>query len=435
MADTARSIALAGCWLALVAAPLATLAACGTARSHAQERERAAGVPVDVRTEIIRAAATEYLMDFSASVRKAADRIASQSSDPQVQRAALLWKLNAIPAMQEACFRADPLAAYFDAWLLAAQLAEFFEAGAGRNVFGDQQDIAIETSRHLTQTAERLWREYVTSEDDLDAEARDRVAAWVQAHPLEDLSFERSSPLGPLAELAPDRGNALQRVNNLDEQVAVLAHQARLVLSDVHLQVRGEAELLIDQAVEEVVRQPAVEELVGAALDATQAAERAASVAEAVPELVREERAIVLDAVSEQRELLMDGVRGERELMLEAVASERAIVLDAVAAERAALLAGIADERALVLRGVDEQRLATLEWLQPQLDRQREEATQDIERLVADAIREADETAHALVDTIMIRLVIGFVIGIAIAVVLAPIVAHAYVRVWPKRSA
>ena len=66
---------------------------------------------------------------------KAADQIQSQTKDPQVQRNALLWKINAISACYRAALVEDPLLGYVDVVILCRQMEIFFTTGPGRNSF------------------------------------------------------------------------------------------------------------------------------------------------------------------------------------------------------------------------------------------------------------------------------------------------------------
>ena len=109
----------------------------------------------------------------------------------------------------------------------------------------------------------------------------------------------------------------------------------------------------------------------------------------------------------------------------------------AISLERERLVGAIAGalsaERSELLRDVELQRLATLEW-----------ATAERRAAIADARRELAGAMEVLraeravvildlrhtVDLVLLRVAIFLVA----AVVLAPLVAHAYARVWPRRS-
>ena len=81
-------------------------------------------------------------------IEQAADRIAAGTTNRAVQRAALEWKIEAVPAMRGALFQPDPLTALVDSWALCNQMADYFETGPGKTALGDSSP----TSRgHLPQ--------------------------------------------------------------------------------------------------------------------------------------------------------------------------------------------------------------------------------------------------------------------------------------------
>jgi hypothetical protein len=99
----------------------------------------------------LRAALREYSITFAAQVDSAASAIERRATDAAVKRTALVWRLRAIPEMRQACFRPEPIAALFDAWIFALQMDQFFRNGAGADVFGSLQPEALEVSERLVE--------------------------------------------------------------------------------------------------------------------------------------------------------------------------------------------------------------------------------------------------------------------------------------------
>jgi hypothetical protein len=92
----------------------------------------------------------------------------------------------------------------------------------------------------------------------------------------------------------------------------------------------------------------------------------------------------------------------------------------------------MASEREVAMKAIDVLRLATLEWgtveRREVLTVVRQEFQAAIAALHQERIGAMDDTRR-LVDAVLLKMVL-FVLA---AVVLAPVVAHAYVRVWPRR--
>ena len=67
-------------------------------------------------------------------IEQTADQISAGTTNAAVQRAALLWKIEGVPALRAALFQPDPYTAQFDSWVLCFQMADYFETGPGQAV-------------------------------------------------------------------------------------------------------------------------------------------------------------------------------------------------------------------------------------------------------------------------------------------------------------
>jgi hypothetical protein len=271
----------------------------------------------------------------------------------------------------------------------------------------------VSVSTKLVADARALWASVSRSEADVDEWERTEIQPWVEAHPLTDLSFARTSGILKFAEVIRERGGAVQTLMTTQEQLEILSEEARIYLANAHKQVRGETELVLGDLIPPDQRESLVTgvKLLGASAD------RAATFLEQTPALIAAERREVLGAIDRQRQLLMDDVRreraevgamiaAEREIILRSVTEQRIEFMKAISSEHAAALKEFGSERAAILLAVNEQRLETLSWLGSKVHRETEE----------------------LVDRLMLRLVILIVVG----VVATPIIAHIYFRLWPR---
>src|SRR5436189_267717 len=105
----------------------------------------------------------------------------------------------------------DPLTAYADLWVLCRQMTAFFETGAGRDLFGPYQPLALTTARTLEA---RMETTFAAMFDPGDAGpklqwARGRTTAFAQAYPIESLSFRREPLTGHPNILMPDETKGL----------------------------------------------------------------------------------------------------------------------------------------------------------------------------------------------------------------------------------
>ena len=364
----------------------------------------------DFRTEALRLRMHEYSITFGAAVDLAATAIERRADDSTVRRNAVLWRARAIPEMRKACFRLEPIGALLDAWIFAAQMDQLFRQGPGTGAFGTFQPEAVEVSSRLLDQMRDIGRSIAVSPEAAAAFEHKFVEPWLTEHPLRDITFVRDSPIARFAEQSRESGDTFQSVGTMEELAISLAQQARIYLADLPRQVRGEVDLI---RVDLLSSEP-VASLQGDLHMSAVAAERIASTAEGISSLVPIERQTILDELSRQRTLVMDAVSAEREGAVSALSRAFAV------------------ERGELLRTFELQRLATLEWATAE----RREAVADVRRELAESIGILRAERAIVVDDVR-RMVDAVLLRVALflvaAVLLAPFVAHAYVRVWPRR--
>jgi len=84
-------------------------------------------------------------LPFSGMLEEAADSIIVETTDPEIRKLALMWKINGIPAMQAALFQPKPLAALLDAWALTIQTRDSVNGGPASEIVPDDiQTIALQ---------------------------------------------------------------------------------------------------------------------------------------------------------------------------------------------------------------------------------------------------------------------------------------------------
>lgn len=127
---------------------------------------------------------------FYSQVESAADLIERNTDSIPVKSNTLMWKINAEQNLQHTIFQASPTAAMLDTWVFTEQMVEFFETGAGKNVFGEQQAVAVEASIKLRDQFERTVKNFGAAKFSKNQEF---VKQYVASHPIKDMAFARES--------------------------------------------------------------------------------------------------------------------------------------------------------------------------------------------------------------------------------------------------
>jgi hypothetical protein len=205
--------------------------------------------------------------------------------------------------------------------------------------------------------------------------ARAQVAEFAAQHPIEDLDFTRVSAAPELSQVTEEaRKGVLDTVRTLEGRIDDLTARLTIYAAHTPRQARWEAEVFTEH------------------LFALPEMARLVALPQEVPQLVSQEREIVLDTLRAEREAVLVNVErqrldtqafvsGERDAVLAAVTSEREAIVTALADERRAVLEDVERQRADTLAMVREERLATLAWAEEQR-----------EVLLADVVREANTT-------------------------------------------
>ena len=165
-------------WAGLALVALVVAGACGAPKVSKRQTDimEKAGT-VSVSAAVLRVGVNDLVDRFAGRIEQSADRIVEQSDTVAVRQRALALKVDAIPMVYTAGFRADPLSAAIDVWVLAFQFREYVEAGAGRTAFGPQQRLLQEAARAQLADVDTVMRTIAIKPEYFDR-ARPQVEQW-----------------------------------------------------------------------------------------------------------------------------------------------------------------------------------------------------------------------------------------------------------------
>ena len=325
---------------------------------------------------------------FASTVQTTANDIYDETEDVAIRETAIRWKINAIPDIQAAVFRLDPLSGLADAFGFTAPMEQFFAEGAGKGLFGEQQHIAVNASRFLMSEV-RALAVRVVGQERLN-EVGPRYAAWVQKYPIQNISFGRRSVTGDAASItAANWGSGgLESVGRIEDLVRDLSDRLTIYGHQLPELARWHSELLVMEVDENLIMPlwENVESLDATAQSLDAEIKGIRAFVDATPDLISDERALILATVQKDLETALVDVDRQR---LETVA--------ALSQERAAIMSDVDALRAVLVGDVERARVAATSELEALVDRQ--------VQLIA------DET-DGLVDRIFWRALIVVVIGL-----------------------
>jgi hypothetical protein len=269
-------------------------------------------------------------------IERTANQIAAGTSDPAVRRAALRWKIDAVPALSAALFQPEPMTAVLDSWVLFNQMADFFETGVGKQQLGDSAPVAVEASRRLEQEIADVFAAMTVSHD--VSRVRAFAKSWAAAHPIRYAIPDRETALGRALERdVPESWSTGEAVADITISVDDLNRKLDVYNEHVFRQARWEAELLAsDLRLADVppLAERGVQsaESLAAAFDRIAPGfERLAAVAETTPGFVASERKATIDELGGELTRMIAFLERERIVALKQVTDERIAAIKSIA--------------------------------------------------------------------------------------------------------
>jgi hypothetical protein len=314
-------------------------------------------------------------------IERAADEIAAGTVDPAVRRAAIRWKIEAVPTLSAALFQPEPLTAVLDTWVFFNQMADYFETGPGNKQLGDSAPVAVESCRRLEQEMADVFAAMTASGD--VSRVRAFAKSWAADHPIRYAIPDRETALARALERdVPQSWSTGEAVAEFTTSVDDVNRKIDVYSDHLFRQIRWEADLLGSDL--------GLADLTPLAERAVQSAERATATLDTLAPAF--ERAV---AVAEDTPAL--------------VASERKAALDAFGADLTRTIAFLQQERIAALQQVTSERIAAIREISEAMTVERKALDQDLNRMGLEVVDHAMWRLAQLVAAVLIVLGIGTV--------------------------
>jgi hypothetical protein len=314
-------------------------------------------------------------------IERTADQIAAGTADPAVRRAAIRWKIDAVPTLRTALFQPEPFTAVLDTWVLFNQMADFFDTGVGSKQLGDSAPVAVESCRRLEQEIADVFAAMTVSGD--VSKVRAFAKSWAAAHPIRHAIPDREVALSRALEReVPASWSTGEAVAEITTSIDDLNRKLDVYSDQLFRQVRWEGELLgsdlrladVPPLAERTVQSA---ERVAAAFDRLAPGfERAVAVAEGTPALI---------------------------------GAERKAAIESLGRDLTRAMAFLQQERIVALRQVTEERLAAINGMSQTVSEERKALDRDIERIGLELVDHAVWRLAELAAAVLVFLGVGTV--------------------------
>jgi len=289
-------------------------------------------------SEELRLQINNFAIRYTGIIEEAADKIISQTNDPQIKQNALLWKINSIPAISEAIFLVEPYAALIDTWAFCLQTIHYFEEGKGKDLFGDYQSIAVTTSYKVENEIRLIIKKGVVDEDLSYAESH--MLPWVKENPIENLGFTRQSTINMTAKYIADRDrNLVASVGSMETTLNDLSMRLNIYYDQLPKLATWRAEYLANK----VMSDERIDSLNNNFDSITKSIERITLVTENGEMIIDNALLKTFQQIEILRLKIKEDIQYERELLLSVLANERDIVFTEINRERLETLEQLED--------------------------------------------------------------------------------------------
>lgn len=303
---------------------------------------------IKVTSGELRVRVYEYQKLFTATVQSAADAIIAKERDRDVREAAIRWKINAISGMQSAVFHADPLAGFGNAWGLTIQMADFFETGAGKSLFGDSQAIARREAHWLEEEIFALAT--LIGNPTAASNIRRELKEWARENPLLNINFgSRSFMTDAAAVTASELGAAgLNAVGRIEETARDMTDRLSIYADQLPKETRWHAELVVLQS-----RTEFIDEMLDDIASVDASIQKLERFFDESPDLIASERQVILAELRRELGAALESIDRQRIQTLDALSKERALILEALVTDLERAFATIQQERIQAITELD----------------------------------------------------------------------------------
>lgn len=355
---------------------------------------------VTISSQELRVRVRDLARPLTGIVQTTSNEIITETNDPDVRRAVLKAKSEAIPALLDALFRRDPGAALIDTSALVEQIKQHFLNLDTIILTEDGRQIVVLAADEMKRRLQAVYLTTGATQQEID-DFWFEIEAWARKHPLDGNFAVRDSTASLFATSTTiGNGGLGAAITNAQDELADFAARADLYADLLPRQARWQAQLLIEEMMAEQIVARGFDQVGSIPLSL-----------ESLPIEIEEERQALFEDLRRDGLLAGQWIHEERVDSLEYLSAERQAILDALIEERIAILEGLTKERKALIEAADGQRTAF---------------ARDLEAIVSSAL---SQSRRDLVDHVALRL------AQLIAVVLPLVFIGGLILVWFARRA
>ena len=271
----------------------------------------------------------EFGKYFAGTIEETADEIIQNTNNVEVKRNALEWKINIIPRALESLVIIDPVAAGTDIYAMCLQMEHFFRLGNGKDLFKEQQPLAIDASEDILKEIRKVADDFRDYED--RAEIERLLVVWVIQNPIKNLRFNRKSTLDLMAAaLGSEEYSLGSTVGSMAEGIHDLRRQITIYTDFLPKHIKWQMEYELYNLMGDSTFTNTLNNLDRIVYST----ERITNVIEESPELIKNLQESTFSELNKQLLVTLSTVQNERAIVLEALTAERIAIMQEIYQQR-----------------------------------------------------------------------------------------------------
>ncbi len=336
----------------------------GKTKDHVVEGTRVTSMQLRLRVQSL-------VNPMTGIVADAADKVIDESDDPEVRRAALRWKVAAVPAVRESLFERYPIVALLDTWALSYQMMDYFETGPGKAAFKDYAYVGYDAAKKINERMKFLYDDI--NVDDPMNDAATMLKKWAAHHPVKGQFDSRENITNRATEMTLQLGLSLGgAVDAMVTSVEDLSRKLDVYSDQLPSQARWEAQLFVHEASDEYEIEETFASMAPFMEVSTETLTQAKASMQEMPSVIAKEREAALEefrattdkalaTFSQERKAIMAQFTDERKAVMGELHQARALVMEDIHREMDRFVTALGDERAHLVKDVEIMRSRLIE--------------------------------------------------------------------------
>lgn len=223
-----------------------TLSSCSLVKIESEQKPLS---QIELNTRLL---TQEFIKDASIRVEKGADSLIDLSTDLDIHKNALKWKINTLSSLKSAGFQTSPKLALLDSWSSGVAVTNFFQSDSAKTIFYPYENIPSYISEENLNEIEKIAKMVMSTKEFI--RHKEFVYNYAKSNPVSDLSLEHRFIRDSYFEFRniPD-SLAVETVGSLSEVVNDLTNRISYTSENTGKILKWNTELfLIEKGIDSV---------------------------------------------------------------------------------------------------------------------------------------------------------------------------------------